>query len=159
MCFCLYLFLFLFYFLLSFFFFFFFLPPILVLSLLKLSLSLDFAQTQTQMPQAPLLKQWVSLFGSIWCFSLSLAQIDAPSVGLSLKLVGLWLPISDSLFLSDSPFCLGLLGPIGGCEAAVYWVRWWVEGWVCCCSGFVLVFLLVWLKQCFFFVLVWLWVC
>ena len=73
-------------------------PPILVLSLLELSLSLDFAQTRTHMPQAPLSNQWVSLFGSIRCFSLSLAQINAPSVG---------------------PICLGLVVPIGGCEVAV----------------------------------------
>ena len=131
--FCLYLFLFLFYFLLSFsfssldlslsffasilsfssFFLLLFLlsPPILLLSLLELSLSLDFAQTQTHMPQAPFSNQWVSLFGSIRCFSLSLAQIDAPSMG---------------------SICLGLLVLIDGCEAVV--VGWRVGlllEWVC----------------------------
>ena len=89
------------------FFFFFFSPPILVLSLLELSLSLDSAQTQTHMPQALLSNQWISLFSSIRCFSLSLAQINAPSVG---------------------PICLGLVVPIGGCEVAV--VGWRVVGLV-----------------------------
>ena len=86
-------------------------PVILVLSLLEFSLSLDFAQTQTHMPQAPLSNQWVSLFGSIWCFSLSLAKIDSPSVGR---------------------ICLGLVVPIGGCEVAV--VGWRVGlllEWAC----------------------------
>ena len=79
------------------------------------------------MPQAPLSNQWVSLFGSILCFSLSLAQI---SVG---------------------PICLGLLVPINGCEAAVCWVRWvlgWRVGllleWVC----FGVLVVLVWLWVC-----------
>ena len=26
---------------------------------------------------------------------------------------------------------------VDGCEAVAGWVRWWVEGWVCCWSGFV----------------------
>uniref|UniRef100_A0A7N2M931 Secreted protein n=1 Tax=Quercus lobata TaxID=97700 RepID=A0A7N2M931_QUELO len=55
-------------------------------------------------------------------------------MGLPLRSVGLWLAIGVSRFLSDSPFCLGLLGPvlgpIGHCEAVICWVRWWVEGWV-----------------------------
>ena len=124
MWFCLYLFLFLFLpqislsfftFILSFSSFFLLLfllsPPILVLSLLELSLSLDFAQTQTHMPQALLSNQWISLFSSIRCFSLSLAQIDTPSEGL---------------------ICLGLLVPIGGCEAAmVGWRVGLLLEWVC----------------------------